>query len=406
MRTDNTFLKILVLLCLAGILVSGWLLSTHIRFATGQAGLTEGCTAIMGLGGSDGCANIAVSQYSDIFGIPLAAIAMGFYFSLLFLVIMAWRSFQTALEPLHVGFLLSTISIFVTILMFTISKFIVKSFCLGCAMLWLINLAIWPAMVKQLQLSWAEALGSLLEIVRPKNLKLRRERLVSSFSISIATVVVCAVIGFAAKSQGGSEARIEEGSLVKEFADAKQMFLPAEAMGGNTSKGSDKPIMEIVKFSDFQCPGCKVAAQFLRAFVRKHGEKVRVTYRNFPLDGSCNSFVPNGGHRFACSASRASLCAAKEGKFWDMHDKIFDAQDSLSLASLDEFAGLLGLNMDSFGSCLKDPSVEALLQKDILWGDQIQLESTPTLIINGRKLSGAKSPQELEALLLSLEKAK
>jgi len=406
MRTDNTFLKLLLLLCVAGILVSGWLLSTHIRFATGQAGLTEGCSAIMGIGGSDGCANIAVSQYSDIFGIPLAALAMGFYFSLLFLVIMAWRSFQTALEPLHIGFLLSTVSILVTVIMFFISKFVVKSFCVGCAMLWLINLAIWPALVKQLQLSWAGALGALLEIVRPKNLKLRKERLISSFSISTATVVICAVIGFAAKSQGGREARIDSGSLVQEFANAKQMFLPSEALGGATAKGTNTPLMEIVKFSDYQCPGCKMAAQFLRAFVRKHGDKVRVTYRNFPLDGSCNSFVPNGGHRLACSAAKASLCAGKEGKFWEMHDKIFDAQENLSLAGMDEFADSLGLNKEAYSNCLKDPATEAQLQKDILWGDQIQLESTPTLIINGRKLSGAKSPQELEALLVSLEKAK
>ncbi|WP_218244371.1 vitamin K epoxide reductase family protein, partial [Pseudomonas sp. FW305-20] len=84
-------LKIILALCVLGILVSGWLLSVHIRFTSGQAGLTESCTAVPGAA-AHGCATVAVSAYSDILGIPLASIALGFYFAIFFLALWTMRN--------------------------------------------------------------------------------------------------------------------------------------------------------------------------------------------------------------------------------------------------------------------------------------------------------------------------
>jgi protein-disulfide isomerase len=113
--------------------------------------------------------------------------------------------------------------------------------------------------------------------------------------------------------------------------------------------------------------------------------------------------VPNGGHVLACTAARAAICAGKQNKFWEMHDRIFDGQDSLSAPGIEQFAGAIGLDAGQYQACLKDPATEQQLQKEIQWGDLIQLQSTPTLIVNGRRLSGARSPQDLEALLKHLE---
>jgi len=173
MRTDNTYLKLILALALVGILVSGWLLSIHIKFSTGQAGLTESCSIPL-LGSSQGCANVAVSDYSVVAGVPLAAIAMSFYFTVLILVFWAMRNYQMAYEALYVSYFLSTISILVTVVMFSISRFVLKSFCIGCAMLWLVNLALWPCFVKHLGLGWGRALAANLELIRPRALKLKK----------------------------------------------------------------------------------------------------------------------------------------------------------------------------------------------------------------------------------------
>jgi protein-disulfide isomerase/uncharacterized membrane protein len=407
MRSDNIFLRLILVLSLLGILVSGWLLSIHIKFATGQAALTEGC-ALPGLGGSVGCAHVAISPYSDIFGVPLAAVALGFYFALVLLVFWAMRNYQAALETLYVAFFLSTLSIVVTVVMFAISRFVLQSFCIGCAMLWLINLAIWPCFVKHLGLRWSNALMANLELVRHKALKLKRERIVTSFVVATVCVLLFSVVGTVAKGQQRSESRHVESSILNDFRSASQTFLPAEAMGGPSAKGAvteqTLPRMEIVKFSDFQCPGCKVAAQFLRPFIMKHGNKVRLTYRNFPLDGSCNPYTPNGRHQMACSSARASICAGQQGKFWEMHDLIFDNQERLSPSVLNELIVKAGLDKEAMDACIKDPATESQLQREIQWGEMIHLQSTPTLVINGRRISGARSPQDLEALLRLVER--
>ena len=407
MRSDNTFLKIILVLSLLGILVSGWLLNTHIKFGTGQASLTESCS-MPGVGASEGCANIAVSEYSDVFGVPLAAIAMGFYFTILLLAFWAMRNYQAAFEPLYVGFFLSTIAIVVTVVMFSISRFVLQSFCLGCSLLWMINLALWPSFVKHLKLTWGNALGANLELVRSKELNLRKQRLTACFSVGAACLVVFSVIGASAKGLQGSQNAQETSSLTSDFQTATQMFLPPEAAGGPTSKSAvpagKVPVMEIVEFADFQCPGCRAAAQYLKPFLRKHADKVRLTFRNYPLDGSCNGSVPNGGHRMACASARTAICAGQQGKFWEMHDLIFDNQESLSPQVLEELNGKAGVDAGQMAACLKDPKTETLLQQDIQWGDMIQLQSTPTLIINGRRLSGARSPKDLETLLGVLEK--
>jgi protein-disulfide isomerase/uncharacterized membrane protein len=411
MRTDNTFLKIILGLCLVGILTSGWLLSIHVKFTTGQAGLTESCSLpIPGAPSSQGCASIAVSDYSDVFGIPLPAIAMAFYFTLLILVFWAMRNYQTAYESLYVSFFLSTLSIVVTMTMFIISRFVLKSFCVGCSILWIVNLAIWPCFVKHLGLGWGNALAANLELFRPKKLNLRRERVMGSFGLGLACLLVFSVVGVSAKGlEGQQQSGYEESSLAKEFASAPTVFLPEGSVGGPQSKGGREgqaPVLEIVEWADFQCPACRMAAQFLKPFVLKHGDKVRVTFQNFPLDGSCNPFTPNGSHSLACASARTAICAGRQGseKFWAVHDLIFDRQPDLSFRVLEEIGTQAGLNHEQLQACLTDPATETELQRQIQWGESIQLQSTPTLVINGKKFSGARRPAEFEALLQQLDK--
>lgn len=407
MRTDNSFLKIVLMLGLLGILVSGWLLSIHVRITTGQAGLTESCSIIPipGVTGQ-GCAAIAVSDYSDVFGIPLAAIAMGYYFTQLLLVFWSMRNYQSSYEPLYVAFFLSTLAIVVTVIMFSISRFIVRSFCPGCAILWAVNLALWPCLVKHLGLRWGDALAANLELVRSKTLNLRRQRVLNSFGVGGMVLAVFSVVGTAAASLDRPQNAPGSPAFLEEFGNAPQVFLPPEAYGGPQSKGEarEAPVLDIVEFSDFQCPACRMAAQLLRPLILKHKEKIRFSYRHFPLDGACNPHAPNGRHAFACAAARTGICAAAQDKFWPFHDLIFDHQDELSGAKIESLAQEAGLDMEKLAVCLKDPTTETQLQKEMQWGELVGLESTPTLILNGRRISGARPPGDLEALLDRLER--
>jgi len=398
---DNKYLKLVMLLALIGAGISIHLLLLHNRFATGQAGLTEGC----GIGSSAGCLDIAVSKYSVVLGIPLAAIAIGAYLSILLLGFFSMKNEQGGTESSYVMFLLSTISVVVTVIMFVIANYVIQQFCVYCSMLWVVNLAIWPCLVKHLGLGWGNALAGNLELLGNGKANLRRERVTSSLTMAVITVAVVAGLGTLIKANmAGAQG---PSTMVADFSRASMVILPAEAYGGARSKGfsgTGAPVLEIAEFADFQCPGCKMAGQFLRSFVLKHKDKVRLTYINFPLDGSCNPFTPNGGHRVACSAARGGICAAKQGKFWEYHDQVFDRQADLSVPVLEDIAVKSALDMQAYKACLTDPATETELQRDMQLGETISLESTPTIVINQRKMIGARTPADYENLLEAIEK--
>jgi len=91
-----------------------------------------------------------------------------------------------------------------------------------------------------------------------------------------------------------------------------------------TSLGSrDAPVV-IEEFSDFQCPYCRRAAFLLRPYLGQYRKQVRFVFVNFPLNRDCNPQVQAAVHGFACDAARYALCAADQGRFWTLHDLIFE----------------------------------------------------------------------------------
>lgn len=401
-----------MLLALCGFFIALWLLSVHLRITTGQASLTESCSTIIPVDNNHGCASIAVSAYSKPLGIPLPALAMGFYFSLFSLCFWAWRNPQSCYEPLYFAYFMASLAIPVTMLMAFIAKTKVHGFCPGCAGLWTINLCIWPALVKQLGLRWGNALGSLSELITHDKLRLQRARVMRSLIFSGSSILIFCVIGFVAatvQSQAGMFGDKERG--IKEYQEGNVVFLNADMFTGPQIKGVRSGtgiVMDIVEFSDLQCPACRMAAQYFRPFMLQHGNEVRFAYHNYPLDGACNAYVPNGMHHMGCASARAAICAGNQDKFFEFHDQAFDNQESLSDETLAQAAQNIGLDMDKFNACLKDPQTESRLQKDIEWGESVKVEFTPTIIINGHKMGGALAPSQLEALFryLSDEKSK
>jgi protein-disulfide isomerase len=288
-----------------------------------------------------------------------------------------------------VGFFLSTLSILLTVRMAYISHFVVESFCIGCATLWLVNLAIWPAFVKHMKLSWGNALAANLELFRPKHYQLQRNRIFSALGICAAIVVILATIGTVAENMQKDESLFGgEDHALQTYNDAKLVIFPPESLGGPQSKGTDTPVLDIVEFSDLQCPACRMAARFLKPFLMKYPTKVRFTYRHYPLDSSCNPYVPNGMHIFGCAAAKAGICAAKQNKFFEFHDYVFDNQENMSTTLLDEGAKEVGLDINAFQACEQDKATDIELQKQIEIGERTGgIESTPSHPTGGRTCS-------------------
>ncbi|NUM88253.1 MAG: thioredoxin domain-containing protein, partial [Bdellovibrionales bacterium] len=99
----------------------------------------------------------------------------------------------------------------------------------------------------------------------------------------------------------------------------------------------------------------------------------------------------------------AAICAGEQGKFFDLHDQIFDRQHDLSAELLPELAARAGIDKEKLDQCMASPAARTQLDREMSWGETIGLQSTPTLVINGRRISGALAPAQLEALLRAVE---
>ena len=149
-------------------------------------------------------------------------------------------------------------------------------------------------------------------------------------------------------------------------------------------KGPANAPVTIVEFSDFQCPFCSRVTPTLKQVEDTYGDKVRVVFRNFPL------LLPP----LRRQGGRGGLCAADQGKFWEMHDRLFGDQQKLGVDDLKQSAVALGLKADVFNQCLDSGKKEAEWKHDMDEGTSYGLTGTPAFFINGRLISGA---QPLEA---------
>lgn len=168
-----------------------------------------------------------------------------------------------------------------------------------------------------------------------------------------------------------------------------------DAASGPSKGPSDAPVT-IVVFTDFECSYCGQASKTLHKLQEKHGPSVRLVLRNLPLPM----------HSKAPKAAEAALCAGEDGKFWEMHDRLFANQGKLGPDDLKEHAAAIGLDRARFGQCLDSGKHAAGWKRDMEEARRLGVSVTPSLFVNGRFIAGALSPEELEAVVTEeLERA-
>jgi protein-disulfide isomerase len=149
---------------------------------------------------------------------------------------------------------------------------------------------------------------------------------------------------------------------------------------GRPSRGPANAKVEVIEFSDFQCPYCLRAHPVVAQLLQTYGDKIHFVYRNYPLPS----------HPNAREAAEAGACAAEQGKFWEYHDRLFDHQDKLSDADLKEHAAALGLDAGRFAACLSSRKYQKDIDADIAAANDVGVTGTPAFFVNGRPLEGAQ----------------
>ena len=158
---------------------------------------------------------------------------------------------------------------------------------------------------------------------------------------------------------------------------------------GYPTRGGAAAPVTIVEFSDFECPFCGNLYPTLKEIEMTYGEKIRVVYRQYPLDI----------HPHAEKAAEASLCANEQQRFWEFHDLMFSNQRDLTVESLKQKAADLKLNTQAFNTCLDSGKHADAIREDILEGARVGVTATPAMFINGRLLLGARPYSDIAAII-------
>jgi protein-disulfide isomerase len=158
-----------------------------------------------------------------------------------------------------------------------------------------------------------------------------------------------------------------------------------------TSRGSDLAAITVVVFSDFESFPCARSAEVLTELLGK-GKKVRLIFKHAPAVSNPN----------ALQAHEASLAAGAQGKFWEMHDILFENQTKLSRTNLLGYAKTLGLNVPVFEQALENHTFRPIIERDLAEARGLGVTTTPTFYINGRRLVGPQGYASLGAVIESV----
>ncbi len=160
--------------------------------------------------------------------------------------------------------------------------------------------------------------------------------------------------------------------------------IEVEAKG--PARGPANAPVTIVEFSDFQCPYCGREVPVIERVMKEYDGKVRLVFRHYPLDF----------HPFAQKAAEAAACAQEQGKFWELHDKMFGNQTKLAVEDLKGYAKSVGLDPSKFDKCLDSGEKKAMVEEDQKAGSAAGVNGTPAFFINGLFINGAQPYEQIK----------
>jgi protein-disulfide isomerase len=153
------------------------------------------------------------------------------------------------------------------------------------------------------------------------------------------------------------------------------------------TRGNDNARITLIEYADFECPYCARAHQSLTALLPKYGEDVRLVYRHMPL---------NDMHPDAQMAAEAAEAAGADGKFWEMHDALFDGQGDLSDEAIIAMAARISFDKDKLQDAIDSGTYTERVASDAATGRQAGAHRTPTFFINGVQFDGDSDEASLD----------
>lgn len=341
------------------------------------------------------CDGVAQTTHSQFFGIPLAYWGMMLYLFMIFMVFvdklqkMKFLKFLMVFKnPMDYIAALGLISFLISMILAGISIFEIKKVCILCVITYFLNLFIAIA-----------ANGGKFCII--ESIVISARDFIDALKIKkylISFIILALLAGSALAYTNFSYVFTPQVKRYKEFKQYEKMQSdnPFKVRGNVLGDANGK--LTVYIYTDYRCPICRTynvithrAAQELGGF--------KIIHRNLPLDMDCNKNLPVPFHEGACMLARYSIAAENQGRFWEFNSELFEKQpktedDVLKLAKSEGYNTLkLKENADS-------TQTKERLNKDIVSANELKIDGTPTIVINGKVYTGIKPYYELRNILL------
>jgi Protein-disulfide isomerase len=396
--SKNTALLIALIVTL--IAVGVHIYSTQ-HFYQLRLGGGDGAKAVCNINEVMNCDAVAASKYATFLGVPVAlwgAVTNGI---LLYLLLVTRFNMTADRERTsRYTFMLSAITIIATLVMATISFTSLGKVCLFCAIAYVLSIIgfifIWLGAE---ELSFENLKEDFISIFST-------ERWILGFAIAIPALAFVINLMYNESHGFSGIDKMAKQQVAYWAANPEQKF--DMATGLTMQNGNATPVMTIVEFADFRCPHCKVAAPSLHAFTQAHPD-VKLLFKPFPLDGTCNEAMQNGGDGISCGLAASVMCSEKLAqKGWIAHDYIFENQQEITMAmsldkNLEDVAKKVDVKLEDLKACVNAPETSALIRTMAKEGATAQIRGTPAVFVNGRMLDKGQAIPILEAVYKSLK---
>lgn len=382
-------------LSLVGAGVATYLTTLHVRH------LGTGAASSCNFGGPFNCDVVNTSEYSAVLGVPVSHFALLLYLLCFLLAVTGLRS-RGDKERARLHLLVLTLAAMATVAslgLAYVSVFVLKALCAFCTVLYAVNLALLgvslPGASAALRAAAAEEPGgavvSTLRALRAPGLAGILVGLLCGFVFSAAHLrqhLGALHQKPAQKTDQKTDAAQKE--LVASI-DAPRVDLVTSVQKTAPSLGPANAPITIVEVSDFECPYCRRAAATLKELLPLYPGKLRVVFRHFPLDQSCNPLLTRPLHEHACEAARAAVCATERepARFFDLAEKLFTGETDPE--SISQAVQSVGLKAQEIADCMKGQAASDVVARDIRECNAAGVRAVPVLFINGRAVRGALS---------------
>jgi protein-disulfide isomerase/uncharacterized membrane protein len=354
-------------------------------------------SAMCNAGGVFDCNKVTNSSYSKIFGISLSQwgfLFYGFYLLKILHLYVKPKLFKSETAQL---LLLSFIANIFSLYLFVVSKFIINAICPFCLILYTLNLILLVFTFK-----YHSNLKNVFSIKLPYFAFISLCKLFISFCFALIVFSLITANSQKRPQQAAIEDWPRAGSLNLDYNFDS-------AINGDYYLGNKDAKIQIVEFSDIECPFCRRISVIFDDLLKKHPSDLLFIFKNYPLDRDCNSEIKTDLHKNACFSAEAARCAGEQGAFWKYLNDLFTLEvledpklsSNVVRAALAERVKILNLDEQAFKECLDSKRQKQAILKDVQDGQSLKIKGTPSIWING-KLLDEPSEESIQSIIKSL----